>query len=214
MNFLKLLLSGDSIIARHEGLTEPHINYNLKKLIPNCQIINTAVSGINSGGFFASLSDLVFKQEKCDYFILLIGTNDLATHKQVPLNQFNSNMQLIASSIIWLYPPSKVIFISPPAVDEEKQLVRDNNLVNKYSQAIDQVAKDYHFSYINLAQAMIDQGDLSVLCQGRKNDGLHFGEAGYKLLAELIYRHLTETRCCVYNSRENYRKDYRNIENK
>lgn len=192
MNFLKLLLTGDSIIARHEGLNEPHINHDLQKLIPDCEIINTAVSGINSGGFFTCLSDLVFKQEKCDYLIILLGTNDLATHKQVPLEQFKINMRLIASSIIWLYYPPKVIFASPPAVDENKQHVRNNSLVKKYSQVIEEVAHKYHFSYINLAQAMINQGNLTELCHGIKNDGLHFGQDGYQLLAKLLYAKLTE----------------------
>lgn len=183
---MKLLLTGDSLIARHEGLNEPYLNHNLKLALPNCQIINTAVSGINSGGFYASLPELVFKQEKCDYFILLIGTNDLATHKQVPLKQFEINMNLIASSIIWLYYPPQVILISPPAVDETKQHVRNNGLVLQYSQTIQKVAQQYHFSYINLANQMIKAGNLTNLCHGLKNDGLHFGDAGYQLLSDLI----------------------------
>lgn len=189
---MKLLLTGDSIIARHEGLDEPRINYDLQKLIPNCEIINTAINGINSGGFFASLSDLVFRQIKCDYLILLIGTNDLATHKQVPLKQFKVNMRLIASSIIWFYYPSKVIFVSPPAVDENKQHVRTNSSIKKYSQVIEKVATEYHFSYINLAQTMLKQGNLTKLCHGIKNDGLHFGQKGYQLLANLLFDKLTD----------------------
>lgn len=192
VNFLKLLLTGDSIIARHEGLDEPHINHDLQKLIPDCEITNTAVSGINSGGFFACLSDLVFKPKKCDYLVILLGANDLATHKQVPLEQFKANMRLIASSIVWLYYPPKVILVSPPAVDENKQHVRNNSLVKEYSQVIAEVTQEYHFSYLDLAQNMIKQGNLSELCHGIKNDGLHFGEAGYQLLAKLICDKLTE----------------------
>lgn len=183
---MKLLLTGDSLIARYEGLHEPHLNYNLKNAFPNCQIINTAISGINSGGLYASLPELVFKQEKCDYFILLIGTNDLATHKQVPLDQFETNMKLIASSIIWLYYPPQVILISPPAVDENKQQVRNNALVLQYSQIIQKIAQQYHFSYLNLASEMIKSGNLTNLCRGLKNDGLHFGDNGYQLLSDLI----------------------------
>ncbi|MBP2058914.1 lysophospholipase L1-like esterase [Lactobacillus colini] len=189
---MKLLLTGDSIIARHEGLTIPHINSDLQKLIPQCELINTAVSGINSGGLFASLPDLVFKQEKCDYLIILIGTNDLALHKQVPLKQFKNNIELIASGIIWLYYPHQVIFISPPAVDENKQHVRNNALINKYSQIIEQITKEYNFSYLNLIQTMIKTGNLSELCRGIKNDGLHFGEKGYQLLSNLISNKLAE----------------------
>lgn len=48
---MKLLLTGDSIIARKEGLQELYLNVDLRKRLPALEIINTAVSGINSGAF-------------------------------------------------------------------------------------------------------------------------------------------------------------------
>ena len=80
---MRLLLTGDSIIARNEGKEEPHINWNLKKMLPDVEIENTAVSGSNSGAFFARLNELVLSVKKCDNLVILLGTNDLATHKQV-----------------------------------------------------------------------------------------------------------------------------------
>lgn len=53
---MKILLTGDSIIARYEGLNDPRINYELKRRLGNIELVNTAVSGINSGAF---LQDLV-----------------------------------------------------------------------------------------------------------------------------------------------------------
>lgn len=82
---MKLLLTGDSIIARKEGLKEPRLDYTLKRKNSNIDTINTAVPGINSGAFFALISDLVLKIDHCDKLILLLGTNDLALHKKVPL---------------------------------------------------------------------------------------------------------------------------------
>lgn len=183
---MKILLTGDSIIARHEGLTEPRLNYELKKRLKNVELVNTAVSGINSGAFFARLSELVLKVPVCDKIVILLGTNDLATHKQVPIKQFRKNMELIASSIVCLYWPQNVILVSPPAVDEEKQDVRSNRLVKQYAKIVEEVAQEYKFTYIDLVQEMIKQGNLEKLCHGIKDDGLHFGEDGYKLLAELI----------------------------
>lgn len=187
---MKVLLTGDSIIARHEGLDEPRLNFELKKRLPNLEIINTAVSGINSGAFFARLGDLVLTQPQCDNLVILLGTNDLATHKQVPLEQFKKNMELIASAVICEYWPEHVILISPPAVDENKQHVRDNNLVKKYSHAVQEVASEYRFHYLDLCQAMLEHGDLTNLCHGIKNDGLHFGKCGYELLADLLGQEL------------------------
>lgn len=183
---MRILLTGDSIIARHEGLDEPRLDVNLKKKMPELTITNTAVSGINSGAFFARLGELVLTQKPHDILIILLGTNDLATHKQVPLKQFKQNMMLIASAVICEYYPPKVILISPPAVDEQKQRVRNNHLIKKYSEVIKQVARDYHLHYIGLAEKMIEQGDLTTLCHGSKNDGVHFGQEGYDLLSSLL----------------------------
>ena len=189
---MKILLTGDSIIARHEGLDEPRLNYELKKRIPKAELINTAISGINSGAFFARLSELVLTVEKCDKIVILLGTNDLALHKQVPIAQFKQNIQLIASSIICLYWPQNVVLVSPPAVDEQKQHVRNNKLVAEYAKIVENVASEYKFSYIDLCTAMQEHGSLTELCKGQKNDGLHFGSSGYKLLADLVAKEVSQ----------------------
>lgn len=188
---MKLLLTGDSIIARSENHTIPEINFQLQKL-NSYQIYNTAISGINSGGLALSLPNLVFNQPKCDYLIILVGTNDLAVHKQVPLQQFEDNLKLIASSIIWLYYPGKVILITPPAVDENKQKVRNNLLVQEYSNIIKLIANEYKFSFIDLASKMQANKNFPEIFNGKKNDGLHFGVKGYELLAKLIGQKLNQ----------------------
>lgn len=124
--------------------------------------------------------------------IILVGTNDLATHKQVPLRQFKKNLDLIASSIIWLYYPEKVIFITPPAVDENKQRVRSNRLVMEYSNIVKKVANEYKFSVIDLASKMQENISFPEIFNGKKNDGLHFGVNGYKLLANLIVKKINQ----------------------
>lgn len=187
---MRLLLTGDSIIARNEGKEEPHINWNLKQSLSNIEIENTAVSGINSGAFFARLNDLVLNVPQCDNLVILLGTNDLATHKQVPLRQFKQNMELIASAVICQCYPPHVLLVSPPAVNEIKQHVRNNVLVEKYSQVVKEIAQEYHFQYADLCQAMIQAGDLKEISRGIKNDGLHFGDLGYKILANLITKKL------------------------
>lgn len=192
---MKVLLTGDSIIARHEGLAEPRLNDELKKRMSGLVLTNTAFSGINSGGFFAKINDLVLEQKQHDVLVILLGTNDLATHKQVPIIQFKRNLELIASTIVYQYWPQYVILISPPAVDEQKQHVRSNELVKQYSQVVAEVAAEYHFHYLDLCQAMIKHGNLPELCHGLKNDGLHFGEKGYCLLADLLANKLKQISC-------------------
>lgn len=187
---MKVLLTGDSIIARHEGMQEPRLDYELKQKVPKIELTNTAVSGINSAAFFSRLGELVLKQEQHDVLVILLGTNDLATHKQVPLKQFDQNMRLIVSAVMCEYWPQYLILLSPPAVDEDKQHVRNNALIRRYSSAIEKIASDYHAHYLDLCQAMIRHGDLPNLCRGIKNDGLHFGPAGYELLSDLLAKEL------------------------
>ena len=190
---MKLLLTGDSIIARKEGLKVPHINVAIKEKIPGSKVVNTAVSGINSGAFYALLPDLVLKVERCDKLILLLGTNDLAMHKKVPVTQFKKNMSLIISSVICLYHPQNVILISPPAVDETRQKNRINREIAIYTAELIKLAETYNLHFINLFQAMIKRGDLTNLCRGQLNDGLHFGAEGYQFLSDLLVKELLIT---------------------
>lgn len=187
---MKILLTGDSIFARSEGYKEPAINHFLSQKFPHVKLINTAYPGLNTGGLCATINERIFQVEKCDYLIILIGTNDLAIHKQVPVEQFKANLQFLISSIIWLYYPNQIIFVSPPAVDETKQHMRSNELIKKYSQVIEEVCHQYHLTFINLFQAMLKHGDLHNLCHGLNNDGLHFGKNGYHLLSNLVITHL------------------------
>ena len=189
---MKLLLTGDSIIARKEGLKEPRINNAIKAKIPDIEIANTAVSGVNSGAFYALLPDLILKVESCDKLVLLLGTNDIAKHKRVPIAQFKRNMALIISSIICLYYPQNVILISPPAVDQNRQNKRTNREIAVYTAELIKLAETYNLNFINLFQAMIDHGNLTTLCKGQLDDGLHFGKEGYNLLANLIVKKLQE----------------------
>ena len=189
---MKLLLTGDSIIARKECLKEPRINAKMKEKMPGTNLVNTAVSGINSGAFYALLPDLVLKAEHCDKLILLLGTNDLAMHKKVPVTQFKKNMSLIISSVICLYYPQNVILISPPAVDETRQKNRINREIAIYTAELIKLAETYNLYFINLFQAMIKRGDLKNLCQAQLNDGLHFGTEGYQLFIRFTGKRITK----------------------
>ncbi len=84
---MRILLLGDSIFARKEGLDQPRINWTLKEKKPDLEIDNTAVSGINSGALLALLGDLALKRPRADQLFLMVGVNDAASHKQVPLDQ-------------------------------------------------------------------------------------------------------------------------------
>lgn len=182
---MKLLLTGDSIVARHEGLSEPHINAYLKENFSDIEIVNTAVPGINSRYLLAHLNELVLKQVKADYLIILIGTNDCAFHKKIEEEEFWTNLNKVAKKILNKYEAKQVILVSPPAVDEEKQRVRDNETVEKYANWVQRVANDYGMHYLNLFHKMnTDDHELEEICHGLRNDGLHFGKIGYQIFGD------------------------------
>jgi lysophospholipase L1-like esterase len=189
---LRLLLTGDSIIARKEGLAEPRLNATLKSMHPGWQIENTAVSGINSEALLVQLPQLVLQRPAADAVTILVGTNDLARNKQVPLARYRQNLAGIAVSVTKQYAPKRVIFISPPAVDETKQRMRDNQLIKAYAQGMAATAAAYQCRYVDLRSAMMQTGQLSELCRGSLNDGLHFGQPGYDVLAHLISETVTQ----------------------
>ena len=113
------------------------------------------MSGINSGAFYSLLPQLVLKIDRCDKLLLLLGTNDIAQHKQVPRSQFKINMGLISSSVICSYYPQNIILVSPPAVGKNKQKKRTNQKITSYTSDLIKLATTYKLQFISLFQAMI-----------------------------------------------------------
>ena len=136
---MKILLLGDSLFAGLEGQLEPHINYSLKQEEPDLEIWNLAESGDNS-------FDLLEKLDKieiggADLVFVWIGANDLATHKQVFLGEFQDNLLKIVERLRASYSAHQITFLGPAPVDEQKQFYRTNRLVGYYSDMVEKVAK-------------------------------------------------------------------------
>ena len=113
------------------------------------------MSGINSRAFYSLLPQLVLKIERCEKLLLLLGTNDIAQHKQVPRSQFKINMGLIISSVIYSYYPQNIILVSPPAVGKNKQKKRTNQKITSYTSDLIKLATTYKLQFISLFHAMI-----------------------------------------------------------
>lgn len=186
---MKILLTGDSLIARHEGLDQPMIDYYLKKAFPELEISNTAVSGSNTADLLENLPAF-FPAADFEMVFILIGTNDLALNKQLSLKKFQKNLVKILQEIKKIYPSSRICLISPPAVDESKQRFRNNHLIADYSHSMKKIAVCQTVEFINLRKAMQEKPDFLQLTHGSLNDGLHFGKKGYLLLTALIKEQL------------------------
>lgn len=185
---MKILLLGDSLFAGYEGLNQAHINFSLRQRMPELDIRNLAYWGDNS-------FDLLDKLEKndisgVDLVFVWIGANDLATHKQVFLGEFQDNMRKIASKLRADYAAKQIIFLGPAPVDESKQETRNNRLVTFYSEIVGKVAKEFGFDFISMQKVFTESPyPVQEVLRGLEDDGLHFGTLGYELLA----KKLTET---------------------
>ncbi|MER2262061.1 MAG: GDSL-type esterase/lipase family protein [Psychrobacillus sp.] len=178
---------GDSITARKEGNPSPALTYKLSQKLPNYNFINSGVSGNTTEQAIERFAaDVIAK--KPDYVTVLFGSNDSATYRLVDLGLFKRNITTFAKVI----GPDKTILISPPPVDESLQENRSNETLLQYTTVVREVAEETGSHYIDFFTAMYSREDYKELLVGEKDDGLHFGEAGYELLSSLIVEKLEE----------------------
>ena len=184
---LEIICFGDSITARKEGYPSPILTHKLSSKMPNYEFINAGVSGNTSEqAMFRFNKDVLSKRP--DVVTVLFGANDSATDKLVDLDTFKRNISLFAKQI----GPEKTILISPAPVDESLQRNRTNERLKQYAQAVQEVAEETDSYFIDFFHILYSYPNYKELLVGVKNDGLHFGEAGYELLSDLIMKKVEE----------------------
>lgn len=189
---MKIHLIGDSLFARREGAPEPMLSHLLKSKRPGLTVFNSAVSGYNSFDLLRQLPQLI-ELGPMDVAFVLIGANDLALNKQIPLQVFKENVTLFIKTYQSEQLAAKLVFLTPTPVDEEKQYYRHNALVDNYAQAIKAICSSLNVEVLDayaLFMAHTQEIPLSVLLEGSLDDGLHFGRKGYELLANMIIESL------------------------
>lgn len=176
---MKVLFFGDSLTARHEGLNEPMLSAKLKPYFPQDQLINKGVGGNTTNDAMKRLKRDVLAVEP-DLVVIQFGSNDSAVHKHVPREMYQANLEQMVEAI----GPKRCILVTPPPVDEALQPNRSNQVLESYGEAVKMVADQYGTCFIDLYAAFTDRPNLKELLRGSEDDGLHYGEAGYTLVAE------------------------------
>lgn len=185
---MHILLLGDSLFVRREGASRPMIEACLVEKLPDLLISNSAISGLSSQGLLDQLPNLL-PARPVDKVFILIGSNDLITTNRILEKDFAENLQQIIDELLNTYQSEQIYLISPPPVDENKQWYRHNGLVSSYANTMRIVAEGKGCSFINLYQIFIAASQtvpLPDLLEGAMDDGLHFGQLGYELLASAI----------------------------
>ncbi|MEK5148398.1 GDSL-type esterase/lipase family protein [Psychrobacillus sp. FSL K6-4615] len=178
---LEVICFGDSITARKEGYPSPILTHKMSSKMPNYKFINAGVSGnTTEQAMFRFNRDVLSKRP--DVVTVLFGANDSATDKLVDIDTFKRNISLFTKQI----GPEKTILISPAPVDESLQRNRTNERLKQYAQVVQEVAEETNSYFIDFFQIVYSKPNYKELLVGEKNDGLHFGEACYELLSDVI----------------------------
>jgi len=174
----KLICFGDSITEGElsDNGTE-RLTPRLRSALKGWEIVNAGISGNNTQDALIRLEKDVLKQYP-DVVIILFGANDAASHKQIAVAEYESNLSKIVLGI----GPKKSVLITPSPVDESRPRNRTNEVLNRYSEAVKHVALSTGSQCIDLFSKMIQVPDYVCML----SDGLHFGESGYDLLSQLI----------------------------
>lgn len=190
----KIHLTGDSLMARHEDADQPMVNLMLHALDENLVIHNTAISGNSTRDLLARYQDMILEEES-DYLFVLVGTNDLSSDRDIAIDEFEANLERLIEIFETRYPRKHIHFLLPPPVDESKMHLRTNANIAAYGHTIVDVCQRKGCQALDLNQAFRDAATKEVpldqLLIGVKDDGLHFGRMGYRILAKTIYQALT-----------------------
>lgn len=176
---MRLVCFGDSITADEcfeDG--EQRLTPRLREAFPDWQVINAGVSGDNTRDALLRLYTDV-GQHAPDYVTVLLGANDAAFHKMIPLAEYEANLHEIAVHL----EDTQLILLTPSLVDAAVPTQRHNAVLGEYAAAVRRVAARNQARLIDLHAVMLADGDYLRFLDA---DGLHFSPEGYRLLAELI----------------------------
>ncbi|MGF9976587.1 GDSL-type esterase/lipase family protein [Viridibacillus arvi] len=178
---MKIICFGDSITARKENYPKPVLTSMLKLKMKQHQFINAGVSGNTTEQARVRFKKDVLSKNP-DVVTVLFGGNDSAKHKLIPIGTFKSNIRYFVQQI----GADRTILITSPPVDEALQPNRKNQRLKEYGQAAKDVAEETGCHIIDFFEILYSKPNYKELLVGMKNDGLHFGEAGYDLLSDAI----------------------------
>ena len=172
----KISIFGDSIST--DPILKSLVEKKLSESGIDAKVDIFAVPGESSKDGLKRLYQVV--QGAYDLNIVFFGANDAAIHYNVSPSEFVENLQRIASTL----GPDKTSIVTVPYLNEKlTSKYRSNEQVAKYVEAEINAFKDSPVNIIDLNKAMLETKNPDKLII---DDGLHFTEAGYQLLSDLI----------------------------
>ena len=169
----KFVLFGDSLLNNFNK----ELIIKLEGALKVYDVYNCAAGGwdsrdgVKKSGYIASL--------KPDVVVIGFGTNDAAPWKQVPLEEFEKNVNIILDN----FKSSKIIYFLPPPVNEEKEQEdekRSNVTMKLYHDAAKRICLGKGASIIDSWSIFMPM--LTQKKDYHEEDGVHLNDFGYEIL--------------------------------
>ena len=174
-----ITLIGDSMLARLNRTDEKGFPDLFQKFLPKVDLLDLSRGGTNILFGLEQVSSNEINPESRVF--IMFGTNDAASWKQVPINIYEDTYRKVLDILV--SKKLKVILITPPPVNKEKQAPpgRSNNELSNYADVVRRLSQGYGVGLIDLHQiienAMRD-GDVHL------DDGVHLNQEGNTLFLE------------------------------
>ncbi|RPE09528.1 GDSL family lipase [Chitinophaga lutea] len=179
--FAKMPKQKSAIVFLGNSITEAG---KWNDILPGLPVQNRGISGDNSFGVIARLPEIV--AQKPAKIFLLIGVNDLK--REVPVPVIINNYKRIAGIIKQGSPKTKVYLQSVLPVNDTILIEAFKKVTNAnvalLNNALEQIAKDNRYGYINLHEAFADSK--GQLLRKETPDGLHLKVSSYPQWVQLL----------------------------
>ncbi len=179
----KLVLFGDSLFAQ----AGKHRVIIFENALPGYDVYNCAAGGWNTNDCVKKAPYIA--KLKADVVVISLGTNDAAPYKQVPIDEFISNIP----PILGAFKDSKIIWHLPTPVDQTKSNTFGkeipNDVVKKYHDAAKKVCEEHGVEVIDsfsIFKPMLDAGEVY-----HNEDGVHYIDKTYEIIAQELAKILS-----------------------
>lgn len=178
-----ITLLGDSHLARLISPKEKVIKSYFNKLAPNLFVQN-----LTSGGADTNDGLKVIQSEKIirhSTVFVSFGTNDSASWKEVPLVIYRKNYLKIITILKQYEYECKIVLISPPPVNEKKQIPpgRSNKVLARYASTVRKIAVENETRLIDLFSIISEKMSSA---DTHLADGVHLNNNGCSTLIKMM----------------------------
>ncbi|UQS84068.1 SGNH/GDSL hydrolase family protein [Bombilactobacillus thymidiniphilus] len=174
-----IVLFGDDILGGvYDQEVSDYFTNLVQQALPQTQVVNCSIPGHKTSNALTHVKRDVVSLN-ADLVVLGFGVHDVSTIQEIKPGQFTRNLSALFETI----GSSKIILLSPPFSDYQKQPQLSWPRQLQFTLAAEYTAQKYEIPFINLLFAMQDNAKPQKYL---RDDGVNFNKQGYKLLLNLL----------------------------